>query len=559
MDRTNAPLQVGVLLDSFTVPLWIRAVLEEILQSPIASIALIIRNAKADRPPDGSRDRNYHHALYHSYCRAENAYFNLRRDAYSHSDVSGLFDKCDVIDVAPTPSGEYDEFAKDSVQRIERYGLDLILKFGFRKLHGDILRVARFGVWEHVHSDTQTLTGGPPGFWEVFLEMPFTGAALKILGNTPDLDRTIDRCLGYTDKTSVRRNRSNNAWRSSRFVMRCLERLHKSGLNESAPCSNSDLYVPYRAHCYGLPDNFRMGVLLGKHLGRRLKTMLHDTFYLSQWAVAFKLVSQANEIAANMEGFSLLRPPRDRLWADPFVIMHQGRYFLFVEELFYSRPKGHISLLEFDGVGKIANTTIVLKENYHLSYPFLFRYHDQIYMMPETSQNRTIQIYQATHFPYKWELRTVLMKDVSAVDTTLVEGHSAWWMFTTMGADSAPNVDELYLFHADTPFGPWQPHPKNPIVADCRRGRQAGRVFSYRGQLYRPAQCSTKGGGYAITINRIVTLDTTDYREEPVDVILPEPYHHAEGLHTLNSDGGMTVIDLLLRRNRWSLRKAARA
>jgi hypothetical protein len=559
--KRDTTFRVGVLLDSFIVPLWIRAVVEQICQSRLASIALVVKNAAAaNGTPDSTVKHRVAYALYRSYCRFEDAYFTLDKDAYSNSDIAGFFANCDVVGTAPVSNGEYDDFDKATIERIASYRLDLILKFGFRRIQGDILRVARFGIWEHVHYDTQSLSGGPTGFWEVFRQMPFTGAALKVLGERPDLDRTIEGCLGYTEKKSVRRNRSNNAWRSSRFVMRCLERIQELGPGAIAASSSSGSDVPNRPISSGIPGNRQMSLLLAGHLTRHLKSVFDEKLYLWQWSVAFKLASQTEEIGISKEGLSVLQPPRDRFWADPFVLKQQEKYFIFVEELFYSSPKGHISVLEINPSNKmsVTNSTKVLEEKYHLSYPFVFCYRGAIYMLPETSENRTIQIYRAVNFPYKWELHAVLMEDVSAVDTTLAEGQYGWWMFTTMGVDSVPKVDELFLFRAETPFGPWKPHPKNPIVADCRRGRQAGRIFSYRGQLYRPAQCSTERGGYAVAINRILTLDESDYQEEPVGVIFPENFHGAHGHHTVNGDEGMTVIDILLKRRKWLRTNAAK-
>jgi hypothetical protein len=175
-----------------------------------------------------------------------------------------------------------------------------------------------------------------------------------------------------------------------------------------------------------------------------------------------------------------------------------------------------------------------------------------MYMIPETSQNKTIEMYRATLFPHQWELHQVLMKDVDAVDTTLAEIDGLWWMFTNLGIKGAPAEEELFLFYAETPFGPWKPHRQNPVISDCRRGRQAGRLFTYEGHLYRPAQASTQGRGHSVSINRIVRLNENEYAEQPVSRIVPGWPKDIHGIHTLNHDGGMTVVDVRLRRRRWS-------
>jgi hypothetical protein len=62
--------------------------------------------------------------------------------------------------------------------------------------------------------------------------------------------------------------------------------------------------------------------------------------------------------------------------------------------------------------------------------------------------------------------------------------------------------------------------------------------------LYRPAQDSSVTYGSRVVINRVVTLTTTTFREEPVAFVAPDangPY--PDGLHTLSAVGGMTLVD----------------
>jgi hypothetical protein len=359
--------------------------------------------------------------------------------------------------------------------------------------------------------------------------------------------RVLDRCLGYTDKQSVKRNRSFNAWRSSRFVIRTLQRLKEDGAAaltglEHTPCGTAN----------GMLTNSRIFLLLVSQLGRLLKRRIESTLFDFQWTIAFKLQDLPDPARLSLDGLTFLRPPPDRFWADPFVVKHNGTFYLFFEELLYATQKGHLSVLEVDAMGRAGKPVTILEQDYHLSYPFVFQYQDQMYMIPETSQNKTIEIYRAARFPLRWQLHQVLMKDIQAVDTTLAEIDGLWWMFTNVGITGAPPEEELCLFYSDTPFGPWKPHRKNPVISDCRRGRQAGRLFTFNGQLYRPAQVSTRNRGYSLSINRIVKLNQNEYEEQPVSTIAPASPKDVYGIHTVNHDAGMTVVDIRLRRRRWN-------
>ena len=47
-------------------------------------------------------------------------------------------------------------------------------------------------------------------------------------------------------------------------------------------------------------------------------------------------------------------------------------------------------------------------------------------MLPETSGNRTVELYRCVEFPHRWELDRVLMDGVHAVDATLAEHDRRW-------------------------------------------------------------------------------------------------------------------------------------
>jgi hypothetical protein len=106
----------------------------------------------------------------------------------------------------------------------------------------------------------------------------------------------------------------------------------------------------------------------------------------------------------------------------------------------------------------------------------------------------------------------------------------------------------MHVFYADSPLGPWTPHPRNPVVSDVRHARPAGRLFRYRGGWYRPAQDCAEGYGRRLAIQRITYLDTRRYAEVPAATLSGHWRPGIAGVHTVNAAGGLTVIDVLLRR-----------
>ena len=241
-------------------------------------------------------------------------------------------------------------------------------------------------------------------------------------------------------------------------------------------------------------------------------------------------------------GFEAIRAPRGRFYADPFLVQLDGAHYLFVEDADVETKIGVISCMRIASDGKPGEAEVVLKRNYHVSYPFVFRWRGEFYMIPETERNHTIEIYRAHDFPRGWELVKVLFHHVRAVDATLFEYRQRFWLFTAMSDGTNSLNEELFLFHSNSPLGEWVAHPKNPVIADVRRARPAGAVFIDGGEIIRPGQDCSRIYGGAITLNRIEILSEADYRECPVGRIDPDWRADLVGTHTINSTGELSAI-----------------
>lgn len=272
------------------------------------------------------------------------------------------------------------------------------------------------------------------------------------------------------------------------------------------------------------------------------RQLFRKILFRGQWILLFHF---SNTTSTNFSRFLQLVPPKDRFWADPFVLFKNNRYYVFFEELLYKTDKGHISVLEISKDGKALNPVNILEKPYHLSYPFLFEYEDKLYMIPESWEAKTIQLYECIDFPYDWKFKMNLMEGLSAADTTLHFQNDTWWLFATKDKNGKDALDDhLYLFYADNPLTDnWTPHPKNPIVSDKSRARPAGKLFYKNGKLIRPSQDCTKAYGYAFNFNEIKVLTKTEYQEQLLEKIKPDWAPEIKRTHTFNSVEGLTLID----------------
>jgi hypothetical protein len=276
----------------------------------------------------------------------------------------------------------------------------------------------------------------------------------------------------------------------------------------------------------------------------RLAARVWHKLFRIQWFVEVELRLDSAIVPDFAESVPLY-PPADRFWADPFIIPRQDGYYVFMEECPYATDKGHIVVLELSRTGEFRGCRPVLERPYHLSYPFLFEWRGDLYMIPESSQNRTVELYRCQSFPDQWVFDRVLLEDVNAYDPTLLEHEGRWWMFLTMARDGQSHHEHLHLFHADNPLGPYRPHVGNPVKSDLRGARPAGALFRQGGVLYRPTQDCARMYGEAVVLQRVEVLNETSYRETEVGEIAPGWRTNVLGVHTLNSGDGLRVVDAL--------------
>ena len=187
-----------------------------------------------------------------------------------------------------------------------------------------------------------------------------------------------------------------------------------------------------------------------------------------------------------------LHPPQGRFWADPMIVRSNGQAFMFFEDYDYSLRRARISVVELDASGRAGAPRTALQADHHLSYPFVFEWRGAHFMVPETASVNAVRLYRAVEFPTRWEYVQDLLSDIKAVDATICEHGGRWYLFTGVSEAGGSSWDELFLFVADTPMGPWAPHPMNPIVSDVRSARPGGALFRRDGVLYRPGQNSPR-------------------------------------------------------------------
>jgi hypothetical protein len=507
-------LRVGLFADTPLQPRWVVEAFAKVAACEFAEIVVIAAAGRA--PPAAPWWRNVYGAL-------DRRAFGARIDPAEPLELARYLPHPQLARVNAINGSHPDCFR----------GLDLDVAFALGEFDDTLLDgLARYGVWRF-YAD---------GLREVAEGAPLSGSGLTVRLARGAEPRLAYRSWSRTYPLSVARNRDQLLAKTAEFAVRALREAQRSGRGWLEQCP------PVNGAQAGLSSDFALSPILGRIARRALEKALH----VEQWFLAFQFANEAR-LPGDLEGYVRLMPPKDRYWADPFALEKSGRYFVFFEELPFAAGKAHIAMSEVRRDGSWSAPVRVLERDYHLSYPFLLEHDGELYMVPETAQNGTVELYRCVEFPLRWKLEKVLLHGVRLVDATLHRAGERWWMFANAAAGrSRVFDDELHLYHAERLLGEWQPHPRNPVKSDARCARPAGRLYWRNGALYRPAQICVPRYGAGLSINRVLRLSPQAYAERQVERVLPERARGILGLHTVNRAGELTVVDAFTRRRRFA-------
>ena len=380
------------------------------------------------------------------------------------------------------------------------------------------------------------------GFFEVLGKEDY--ATVDVYSQEGGAKNLLARSYTAVDLNSINRTIRNAVVNAIQLLKKVIEQL-SAGKNASdfdlAPKnfaqSNPQSPSAMNVATYAFKHAFAM-------VGRRVSRSL----MADQWHIAFQIDGLDDSSVSHLR---YLEMPNDRFWADPFPVDAGDKFYIFFEEKLRSASKGTISVATINAQGSLEDVRPALNRPYHLSYPFIFRHKGERFMIPETGASGKIEVYREKTFPHEWELADILMDGIRAADCTLFERNGTWWMFVGrdyLGLQMGNEI--LSLFYADSPFGPWKPHPKNPIKLDITNARGAGYLFERNGKLYRPAQDCSGIYGRAVNFNEVTKLTKADFEEKRVSRLEPTWDPSAKGLHTYNKHGRLTVMDVLVRRTK---------
>lgn len=266
----------------------------------------------------------------------------------------------------------------------------------------------------------------------------------------------------------------------------------------------------------------------------KIKRLWGKAFVGGEWKVAYRPRN-------GQDGhYQIVDTPKGTWAADPFLYEVNGEHYLFVELYEEKKNKACIAYYKYiDGVpcfqGKI------IEQPYHMSYPCVFEYNGEHYMIPETSANGTIDLYKAVEFPNKWEYWKCLFSGVKYADTTVLKWNDVYYTVSYRRLQEGWNLDIFNLDMAKLNMS---------IVTSkyyaANRCRPAGN-FSVGEELIRPAQDCSNRYGESLILYKIECFDDGKFEESEKERIVARDISMTavpDRIHTYNRDSKYECIDV---------------
>ena len=249
----------------------------------------------------------------------------------------------------------------------------------------------------------------------------------------------------------------------------------------------------------------------------------------------------------NYTPFLVFPTSADKWYADPIILSWEGKDYLFCE--IYDRKKdiGYIGVTHLDSVTPNFPEK-VLDIGTHLSYPCVFSVGQEVYMIPETTTKKSIELYKAIEFPYKWEYVTQITSGKEYADSTYYSDDTKRLLLTFEQYQEDGSITKVHVYDASKIIeGELFDYPSMDFEFS-NQSRGGGKLFEYAGKILRPAQVCTKEYGYALNFME-VSFENDSYCEKLLNTVYPEKIKSnlnkkIIGIHTYALTQDYEIIDV---------------
>lgn len=455
-----------------------------------------------------------------------------------HDTCNPLMLELETHHITPVSSNSkgIHRFSDQDIGLIQDQKFDVLIRSGTGILKGKILNASKFGILSFHHGDNRVFRGIPAGFWEVYLNIPSTGFIIQQLTEKLDGGNVVSRGSISTSSFWLLNN-ARITKKSNIFMFKTL-----CYIAENNALPSKEIGHAVSSEIYRFPAFKILLIYLFAQIFSFAKNRVLDFLnYRYRWSVSFR---PKESLLSDLSSSITINNKPNTFLADPFVVEGDGRDICFVEEFLYQNKKGRIRAYElFEESYK--DLGVVLEEDFHLSFPYIFEYNNKFYMCPETAAKNDIRIYECIEFPLKWRLKNTLISNVSAADSVIFFFEDTWFMLTNICSSKiSEHNSELHLYFSDNPLSDcWKPSINNPLIFNSQTARNGG-LFQHNGKLYRINQRHGKGRyGVSFDINEVLAVNPSQYSEKLIKSVRPNFFPLLDGAHHYHLNKNFVVFD----------------
>lgn len=185
----------------------------------------------------------------------------------------------------------------------------------------------------------------------------------------------------------------------------------------------------------------------------------------------------------------------DYWYADPILIAVHDTDYLFAECFDMRTQKGMIGCAKFDRHGQLSDFEPVIEEPYHLSFPMVFEWAGKWYMIPESSDNRSINLYCCQGDMFCWRKIREFPTTKPLVDTVVLSCNEDTVELLSSAIHSEDPLkyqwQKLILRKTGDDFALEEVGFVDGCESYTRGNRMAGKIADVNGKVILPTQEST--------------------------------------------------------------------
>lgn len=182
--------------------------------------------------------------------------------------------------------------------------------------------------------------------------------------------------------------------------------------------------------------------------------------------------------------------------ADPFLFIEDNVHYIFFEH--QAEGNANIGLIKSkDGLNYTYEGN-VLDEDFHISFPQVFKYQEEYYMLPETKEAGHVLLYKTDNFPYDWKIYDTIIQNVSYKDPALLISENL-----NLISVSDDNLRQIF-YSSDSLMGQWLPE-KRFLARYGDETRAGGNFFQVNDEWFLPLQKNNRGYGSGVSIYKLKT------------------------------------------------------